>query len=62
MLRHPAPVENANARIYTAAGKTPKRRVVIEFAKRKADRNYYLLVREGGAGRIRFHRIKIEKL
>ena len=62
VLRHPAPVENANARIYTAAGKTPKRRVVIEFAKRKVDRNYYLLVREGGPGRIRFHKVKIEKL
>jgi hypothetical protein len=62
VLRHPEPVENANTRIYTAAGKTPKHRVVIEFAKRKADRNYYLLVREGGPGRIRFHKVKIEKL
>ena len=62
VLRNPEPVENANTRIYTAAGKTPKHRVVIEFAKRKADRNYYLLVREGGPGRIRFHKVKIEKL
>jgi hypothetical protein len=62
VLRNPEPVENANTRIYTAAGKTPKHRVIIEFTKRKAERNYYLLVREGGAGRIRFHKVKIEKL
>lgn len=62
VLRNPSPVANANPRVYTAAGKTPKHRLVIEFVKKKASYNYYLLVREGGAGRIRFHRVRIEKL
>ena len=62
VLRNPEPVENANTRIYLSPGKMPRYRLVIEFTKRKDDRNYYLLVREGEAGRIRFHRIRIEKI
>ena len=62
VLRNPVPVENANNRIATPAGDSGVQRYVIEFAKRKDFHNYYLLIREGHAGEIRFNYIKIERL
>ena len=35
---------------------------MIGFAQERAERHYYLLVREGGKGRIRFDRVKIERM
>lgn len=62
VLRNPVPVENANNRIATPAGDSGVQRYVIEFAKRKDFHNYYLLIREGHAGEIRFNYVRIERL
>ena len=35
---------------------------VVEFKKSYANYGYYLLFREGPAGRIRFDRIRVEKI
>ena len=61
VLRNPKPLKNANARIATPAGESGKMRYVIEFTKGNPDFFYYLLVREGGSGSIRFNHVKIEK-
>ena len=62
VLRNPEPLKNANARIATPTGASGRQRYVIEFAKQGPDCRYYLLVREGGAGRIRFSHARIERL
>ena len=62
VLRNPQPLENANFRIATPTGKSGRSRYVIEFAKQEDFFRYYLLVREGGAGRIRFNNVKVERL
>ncbi|MBR7104662.1 MAG: metallophosphoesterase [Lentisphaeria bacterium] len=53
---------NAFGRIYTKEGKTDLQRYVVEFYKKNQACNYYLLIREGKAGKIRFEYVKIEKL
>ena len=62
VLRNPAPVANAKARLYTQNGDTGLRRYVIEFAKADDAYNYYFLIREGAPGKLRFDYIKIERL
>jgi hypothetical protein len=62
VLRNPNPVKNANARIATPRGKSGKQRYVIEFAKQKDDFWYYLLIREGDAGRLRIDRVRLESV
>lgn len=62
VLRNPKPLENANTRLVTPQGNSGVQRYVIEFSKRKAFFNYYLLIREGRAGAIRFDYVKVEKL
>ena len=62
VLRNPNPLRNANARIATPAGESGKMRYVIEFTKGQPDFFYYLLVREGGIGSIRFNHVKIERM
>lgn len=62
VLRNPKPVKNANARIATPRGSSGKQRYVIEFAKQKDDFRYYLLIREGGAGRLRIRRARLERI
>ncbi len=62
VLRNPDPLKNANARIATPRGESGKMRYVIEFTKGKPDFFYYLLVREGSAGSIRFNHVRLEKL
>ncbi len=62
VLRHPEPLTNANARIATPIGASGLSRYVIEFARRYPAHNYYLLVREGGPGRIRFKSVRIERV
>ncbi len=62
VLRHPEPLTNANARIATPIGASGLSRYVIEFARRDPAHNYYLLVREGGPGRIRFKSVRIERV
>ena len=61
LLRNPKPSRNANARIYTPSGVSGNSRYVITFRKTVAKYRYNLLVREGGKGRIRFNRVKIER-
>ena len=61
VLRNPKPVKNANVRIATPLGDSGKMRYVIEFAKTNPEWFYYLLVREGGKGHIRFNHVKIER-
>ncbi len=61
VLRNPKPMKNANARIATPLGDSGKMRYVIEFEKAKPEWFYYLLVREGGKGRIRFNHVKVER-
>ena len=62
VLRNPVPLVNANARIQTPPGDNGVSRYVIEFAKQGDAYKYYLLIREGENGKIRFDRIKIERL
>ena len=62
VLRNPVPLENANARIATPSGNSGVQRYVIEFAKRKDFHKFYLLIREGAPGEIRFNYVKIERL
>ncbi len=62
VLRNPQTGKNANIRISTPPGESGLIRLVIEFAKKKADHHYYLLIREGGKGKIRFEHVKVEKL
>ena len=62
VLRNAVPLKNANNRIRTLGGKVENQRYVIEFAKRRADFFYDLLIREGGPGKIRFNYVKLEQL
>ena len=55
-------MSNAFGRISTPDGDSGPLRYVIDFTKTSADRAYYLLVREGGEGRIRFGHMRIERL
>ena len=62
VLRNPDPLKNANARIATPQGNSGRQRYVIEFTKPKDNFFYYLLIREGGAGRLRINYARIERL
>ena len=62
VLRNRTPLNNARARTATPPGKSGSMRYVLEFAKKEATYTYDLLVREGGAGRIRFDYVKIERM
>ncbi|MBR2839129.1 MAG: hypothetical protein IKE55_10125, partial [Kiritimatiellae bacterium] len=62
VLRNRAPLENAVPRIATPPGDSGVQRYVLEFEKPNAAFTYALLVREGGAGRIGFRRVRIERL
>ena len=62
VLRNRTPLNNAVARTSTPPGKSGSMRYVQEFAKAEAAYTYDLLVREGGAGRIRFDYVKIERI
>ena len=62
VLRNPDPLKNANGRISTPDGDSGSIRYVIDIEKEKAAYWYYLLIREGGAGRIKFDHVRIERL
>lgn len=62
VLRNTACVSNARPRLYTQNGDLGVRRYVIEFVKPADDYSYYLLIREGDMGEIRFDYVKIERL
>ena len=61
-LRNPKPLTNANNRISTEGGDSGIQRYVITFSKAKDFFNYYLLIREGRKGKIRFDYVKIERI
>ena len=61
-LRNPNPLKNAHGRIPTPRGDSGSLRYVIDFAKADEDHCYYLLVREGGGGKIRFDYARIERI
>ena len=62
VMRNPVPVRNATNRIPTAGGDSGMQRYVIEFTKGGDDFNYYLLIREGKRGKIKFDYVKIERI
>ena len=55
------PMSNAFGRISTPDGNSGSLRYVVDFAKANSSHAYYLLVREGGVGNIRFDRIRVER-
>ena len=61
VLRHPTPLSNACHRIYTLSDESI-RRFVINFNMVNTDHRYYLLLREGEPGKVRFNYVKIEIL
>ena len=61
-MRNPVPISNGHNRLYTMPGKPGRMRYVVEFRKSYANYDYYLLFREGPAGRIRFDRVVVERL
>ena len=62
VLRNPEPLKNANGRISTPRGDSGSLRYVIDFRKGDESYYYYLLVREGGVGKIRFDYVRIERI
>ncbi len=62
VLRNPVPLRNARHRIDTPTGNSGVRRYVITFTKPRESFWYYLLIREGGKGKVKFDYVKIEKL
>ena len=62
VLRNPDPMKNAFNRVSTPDGDAGMLRYVFDFAKVGDADSYYLLVREGGEGKIRFGRIVVERL
>ena len=62
VLRNPDPLKNANNRIMTPSGDSGSLRYIIDFSKVSASFYYYLLVREGGTGKIRFDYVRIERI
>jgi hypothetical protein len=61
-MRNPEPLMNGHSRLYTVPGKPGRRRYVVTFPKAEAEWAFYLLFREGPAGRIRFDRVQVERL
>jgi hypothetical protein len=62
LLRCPNPRKNANARVATPRGISGKQRYVIEFVKKNDLFYYYLLIREGGVGRLRINHARLERI
>ena len=62
VLRNPDPLKNANNRIMTPSGDSGSLRYIMDFNKLSDSHFYYLLVREGGVGKIRFNYVRIERI
>lgn len=62
VLRNPSPQRNASGRLSTPPGDTGMMRYVIDIKKISARHAYCLLFREGGAGKIRFGSVRVERL
>lgn len=61
-MRNPKPQSNGNNRFYTEPGDNGVQRYVIDMYKSSPKYKYYLLIREGSPGKVRFDYIKIERL
>lgn len=61
-MRNPKPQSNGNNRFYTEPGDNGSQRYVIDMYKSRPEYKYYLLIREGSPGKVRFEHIKIERL
>ena len=61
-MRNPKPTSNGNNRFYTEPGDNGVQRYVVDMYKSRANYKYYLLIREGSPGKVRFDYIKIERL
>lgn len=61
-MRNPKPTSNGNNRFYTEPGDNGVQQYVIDMYKSRPNYKYYLLVREGSPGKVRFDYIKIERL
>ena len=61
-MRNPKPTSNGNNRFYTEPGDNGVQRYVIDMYKSSPKYKYYLLIREGSPGKVRFDYIKIERL
>ena len=62
VLRNPNPVRNASGRLSIPPGDSGMLRYVIDIKKLADNDAYYLLIREGGIGKIRFGSIRVERL
>jgi hypothetical protein len=62
VLRNPDPLKNASGRLSTPPGDSGMLRYVIDIRKLADNHAYYLLIREGGAGKIRFGSVRVERL
>ena len=62
VLRNPNPVSNASGRLSTPPGDSGMLRYVIDIKKVADKHAYYLLIREGGIGKIRFGGVRVERL
>jgi hypothetical protein len=60
--RNPKPLRNAAGRLATPPGDSGLLRYVIDFKKMTEKHAYYLLIREGGEGKIRFGKIRVERM
>ena len=60
--RNPKPLRNATGRLATPPGDSGLLRYVIDFTKLSEKHAYYLLIREGGEGKIRFGKIRVERM
>jgi len=61
LMRFKPVLSTVCGRIRTPRGEAGLQRYVIEFS-RSNDVPYSFVVREGASGRIRFHRLKLEKI
>jgi len=61
-MRNPKPQSNGNNRFYTEPGDNGVQRYVIDMYKSSPKYKYYLLIREGSPGKVRFEHIKIERM
>ena len=61
-MRNSTPARNANRRIFTPAGKSGVMRYVIDFEKKKNDREFFLWITDAPAGKFKIHGIKIRRI
>lgn len=61
-MRNPRPLTNGHSRLFTFPGKQGTMRYAVDFVKADDAYDFYLLFREAPSGRIRFDRIRVERL